>query len=204
MRPSPLANRSTLVRVTCSSVAMRWGAVGPRRMVVGSGAGLVSLRLLLLQDVVQQPGELRVVGAHESEQPANAQDVPERLHAAVVAAHGHAPTVGLVYQKPGDAVLGGSLGMSSSPGQSPTPGPLQIRTRRSPPSGSSADAARGYGPQIRTVIRGRGSGKSRSRSANRSQLRRLRWLRRQSHLYQIRFAWTMTSCKLLELPLTPK
>ncbi len=64
--------------------------------------------------------------------------------------------------------------LSSSPGQSPTPGPLQIRTRRCPPSGSSADAARGYEPQIRTVIRGRGSGKSRSRSANRSHVRRLR------------------------------
>jgi hypothetical protein len=47
--------------------------------------------------------------------------------------------------------------------------------------------SRGYGPQMRTMIRGRGSGKSRSKSANRSQVRRLRWLRRQSHLYQARF-----------------
>ena len=94
--------------------------------------------------------------------------------------------------------------LSSSPGQSPTPGPLQIRTRRFPPSGSSVDEARGYGPQIRTVIRGFGSGKSRSRSANRSQVRRLRWLRRQSHLYQDRFTCSMTSSKLLKLPLTPK
>lgn len=94
--------------------------------------------------------------------------------------------------------------LSSSPGQSPTPGPLQIRTRRLPPSGSSADAARGYEPQIRTVIRGRGSGKSRSRSPNRSHVRRLRWLRRQSHLYQIRFACSITSSKLLKFPLTPK
>ena len=93
---------------------------------------------------------------------------------------------------------------SSSPGQSPTPGPLQIRTRRFPPSGSSADAARGYGPQIRTVIRGFGSGKSRSRSANRSQVRRLRWLRRQSHLYQDRRACSMTSSKLWKFPLTAK
>ena len=94
--------------------------------------------------------------------------------------------------------------MSSSPGQSPTPGPLQIRTRRFPPSGSSADAAHGYGPQIRTVIRGRGSGKSRSRSTNRSQVRRLRWLRRQSHLYQARFAASTSNSKLRKLPLTPK
>ena len=36
----------------------------------------------------------------------------------------------------------GAWKMSSSPGQSPTPGPLQIRTRRFPPSGSSADEAR--------------------------------------------------------------
>jgi hypothetical protein len=50
------------------------------------------------------------------------------------------------------------MALSSSPGQLPTPGPLQIRTRRFPPSGSSVEAARGYGPQIRTVIRGRGSG----------------------------------------------
>jgi hypothetical protein len=98
----------------------------------------------------------------------------------------------------------GYLLMSSSPGQSPTPGPLQIRTRRLSPSGSSADAARGYGPQIRTVIRGFGSEKSQSRSLKRSQVRRLRWLRRQSHLYQIRFACSMTSSRLLKLPLTPK
>ncbi len=41
-------------------------------------------------------------------------------------------------------------------------------------SGSSVDRARGYGPQIRTLIRGRGSGKSRSRSSNRSHVRRFR------------------------------
>ena len=56
-----------------------------------------------------------------------------------------------------------------------------------PPSGSSVDAARDHGPQILTEIRGRGSGKSRRRSWNRSHVRRLRWLRRQSHLYQMRF-----------------
>ena len=48
--------------------------------------------------------------------------------------------------------------LSSSPGPSPGRGPHQIRTRRFPPSGSSVDATRGYGPQIRTVIRGRGNG----------------------------------------------
>ena len=47
--------------------------------------------------------------------------------------------------------------LSSSPGRFPGRGPHQIRTRRFPPSGSSVKAARGYGPQIRTVIRGRGS-----------------------------------------------
>jgi hypothetical protein len=62
-----------------------------------------------------------------------------------------------------------------------TPSPRQIRTRRFPQSGSSVDAARGDKPQILTLIRGLGSGKSRSRSWNRSQWRRLRWLRRQSH-----------------------
>ena len=50
------------------------------------------------------------------------------------------------------------VSLSSSPGPSPTPGPLQIRTRRFPPSGSSADVTRGYGPQIRTRIRGVGCG----------------------------------------------
>jgi hypothetical protein len=71
-------------------------------------------------------------------------------------------------------------------------------------SGSSVDAARGYEPQMRTVIRGWGSGKSRSRSWNRSQVRRLRWLRRQSHLYQDRFACSIMRSRLLKLPLTPK
>jgi hypothetical protein len=54
------------------------------------------------------------------------------------------------------------------------------------------------------LIRGRGSGKSRSRSSNRSHVRRLRWLRRQSHLYQERFACSIMSSRLLKLPLTPK
>ncbi len=48
-----------------------------------------------------------------------------------------------------------------------------------------------------------GAGKSRSRSANCSHVRRLRWLRRQSHLYQARFACSMTSSRLRKLPLTP-
>ena len=45
------------------------------------------------------------------------------------------------------------------------------------------------------MIRGFGSGKSRSKSVNRSHVRRLRWLRRQSHLYQDRLACSMTSNK---------
>ena len=93
---------------------------------------------------------------------------------------------------------------SSSPGQLPTPGPLQIRTRRFPPSGSSVEAARGYGPQIRTVIWGRGSGSCSRRSANRSQVRRVRWLRRHSHLYQARLVASTSSSKLRKFPLTPK
>ena len=64
--------------------------------------------------------------------------------------------------------------LSSSPGQLPTPGPLQIRTRRFPPYGSSVNESRGYAPQSETMIRGLGSGKSRSKSANRSHMRRLR------------------------------
>ena len=49
--------------------------------------------------------------------------------------------------------------LSSSPGQFPTPGPLQIRTRRFPPSGSSAGATCGYPPHSMTVMRGSGRGK---------------------------------------------
>ena len=47
---------------------------------------------------------------------------------------------------------------SSSPGGFHNRGPRQIRTRRFPPSGSSAGAARGYPPHNVTVMRGSGSG----------------------------------------------
>jgi len=43
-----------------------------------------------------------------------------------------------------------------------------------PPSGSSVDVTRGYPPQLRTVIRGRGRGNGRRRSENLSQCNRLR------------------------------
>ena len=45
-------------------------------------------------------------------------------------------------------------GLSSSPGGLLPRGPHQNRTRRFPPSGSSADVAHGDAPQIRTRIRG--------------------------------------------------
>ena len=48
--------------------------------------------------------------------------------------------------------------MSSSPGRLLARGPHQNRTRRFPPSGSSADVSRGYPPHILTATRGRGSG----------------------------------------------
>lgn len=56
-----------------------------------------------------------------------------------------------------------------------------------PPSGSSVGVTRGYPLQIRTMIRGRGRGLCRRKSVNLSHVRRLRWLRRHSHLYQARF-----------------
>ena len=47
-----------------------------------------------------------------------------------------------------NADIGGAeTRLSSSPGQLPTPGPLQIRTRRFPPSGSSVDTARVTSPR---------------------------------------------------------
>ncbi len=73
-----------------------------------------------------------------------------------------------------------------------------------PPYGSSVNESRGYVPQSETMIRGFGSGKSRSKSANRSHVRRLRWLRRHSHLYQARFTCSMTNSRLTKSPLTPK
>ena len=48
--------------------------------------------------------------------------------------------------------------LSSSPGGLLPRGPHQNRTRRFPPSGSSADVAHGDAPQIRTRIRGTGRG----------------------------------------------
>jgi hypothetical protein len=63
----------------------------------------------------------------------------------------------------GPAAKAGPYGpylLSSSSGQSLSPSPRQIRTRRFPPSGSSAVVTRGYGPpQMRTAIRGCGSAK---------------------------------------------
>ena len=63
---------------------------------------------------------------------------------------------------------------SSSPGRLLARGPHQNRTRRLPPSGSSADVPRGYPPHIRTTTRGRGSGKRSNNRANRSHVRRVR------------------------------
>ena len=48
--------------------------------------------------------------------------------------------------------------LSSSPGGLLLRGPHRNRTRRFPPSGSSADVTRGYEPQMRTRIRGSGRG----------------------------------------------
>ena len=78
------------------------------------------------------------------------------------------------------------------------------RTRRFPPSGSSADAARGYVPQICRVIRGRGRGNCTSMSRNLTHDRRPRWLRRASHLNQTRSVARTINCRLRRLPLTPK
>ena len=55
-------------------------------------------------------------------------------------------------------LLVGSAGLSSSPGGLLLRGPHRNRTRRFPPSGSSADVTRGYEPQMRTRIRGSGRG----------------------------------------------
>ena len=53
-----------------------------------------------------------------------------------------------------------------------------------------------YPLQSRTMIRGRGRGLCRRKSVNLSHVRRLRWLRRHSHLYQARFV-APTSCSRL-------
>jgi hypothetical protein len=98
-----------------------------------------------------------------------------------------------------------SSSLSSSPEGSLPRGPRQIRTRRFPPSGSSADVARDYGPQMRTAIRGRGSShRCLSSMVYRCQLRRLRWLRRHSHLCQPFATASAKLSKLRKLPLTPK
>jgi hypothetical protein len=92
---------------------------------------------------------------------------------------------------------------SSSPGGSRPRGPPQIRTRRFPPSGSSAGMS--HGAQSWTTMRGRGSGKTRKiRSLNRSQFRRVRWLRLFNHLYQARVASCSSLSRLRPLPLIPK
>ena len=59
--------------------------------------------------------------------------------------------------------------MSSSPGGLLPRGPHQNRTRRFPPSGSSADVAHGDAPQIRTRIRGTGRGYRSNNATNLGQ-----------------------------------
>jgi hypothetical protein len=83
---------------------------------------------------------------------------------------------------------GSAKAMLSSRGQLPSPGPRQIPARRFPPLGSSADTSHVVAHSDFPTV-GWDSGKSRSKSLNLSQLRRLRWLRRRSHLYQARRAW---------------
>ena len=60
-------------------------------------------------------------------------------------------------------------GSSSSPGGLLPRGPHQNRTRRFPPSGSSADVAHGDAPQIRTRIRGTGRGYRANNATNLGQ-----------------------------------
>ncbi|MHC4342792.1 MAG: ankyrin repeat domain-containing protein, partial [Planctomycetota bacterium] len=62
---------------------------------------------------------------------------------------GHADVAEMLLAAGADPNLRNAFGntpLSSSPGRSPTPGPLQIRTRRFPPSGSSVNEPRGYVP----------------------------------------------------------
>ncbi len=94
--------------------------------------------------------------------------------------------------------------LSSSPGGLLPRGPHQNRTRRFPPSGSSADVAHGDAPQIRTRIRGTGRGYRSNNATNLGQVRRVRLLRRRSHVYQCRSVASTSSPKLRALPLTPK
>ena len=101
-------------------------------------------------------------------------------------------------------ILEGQFLLSSSPGGLLPRGPHQNRTRRFPPSGSSADVAHGDAPQIRTRIRGTGRGYRSNNATNLGQVRRVRLLRRRSHLYQCRSVASTSSPKLRALPLTPK
>lgn len=93
---------------------------------------------------------------------------------------------------------------SGSPGRSPTPGPHQIRTRRFPPSGSSAEMTYVSFAQSCAFTQGRGSGNARRISPKRCQLRRVRLLLRLSHLYQARFTARRSLTRPATLPLTPK
>ena len=61
------------------------------------------------------------------------------------------------------------LRLSSNPGGLLPRGPHQNRTRRFPPSGSSADVAHGDAPQIRTRIRGTGRGYRSNNATNLGQ-----------------------------------
>ena len=63
----------------------------------------------------------------------------------------------------------GQFRLSSSPGGLLPRGPHQNRTRRFPPSGSSADVAHGDAPQIRTRIRGTGRGYRSNNATNLGQ-----------------------------------
>ncbi len=69
--------------------------------------------------------------------------------------------------------------------------------------GSSADTAHVVAQSDFPTL-GWESGKSRSRSLNLSQVRRLRWLRRHSHLYQARRTWCATCPTAVVLPRTLK
>ena len=82
----------------------------------------------------------------------------------------------------------GALPRSSSPGQSPSRGPPRSGQgdfhHPAPPWSRRAVTH----PQIGTMIRGVGRGKSRSKSRNLSHVHRVRWLRRFSHWYHARRA----------------
>jgi hypothetical protein len=96
----------------------------------------------------------------------------------------------------------------SSPGWLPSPGPRRNRTWRFPPSGSSADVTGGTRDiahlQMFTTMRAWGRGRLSRRASYRSQVRRARWLRRVSHLNQLRLTCTRNRCRLAIFPLTPK